>query len=198
MKMKGSLAFGPTIKAAITVWKPSFLSFDVRAKAGLELSGECSIDMAETMDNGIDDTYDDVWSNIKLTTGLKIGLDLVGTAKKKEFKFLGASTTLFKQEKYLFPKFTTPALPQYQNGAWEASVTYFRCKQVQIGYTIPQGRLRIGTLRLSVSAQNLFTITKYSGFDPETAATGSVTSSGVDGIAYPNTRIFLFGVNLNF
>ena len=123
MKMKGSLAFGPTIKAAITVWKPSFLSFDVRAKAGLELSGECSIDMAETMDNGIDDTYDDVWSNIKLTTGLKIGLDLVGTAKKKEFKFLGASTTLFKQEKYLFPKFTTPALPQYQNGAWEASVT---------------------------------------------------------------------------
>lgn len=76
--------------------------------------------------------------------------------------------------------------------------SYFRCKQVQIGYTIPQGRLRIGTLRLSVSAQNLFTITKYSGFDPETAATGSVTSSGVDGIAYPNTRIFLFGVNLNF
>ncbi|MBQ5540518.1 MAG: TonB-dependent receptor, partial [Bacteroidales bacterium] len=37
--------------------------------------------------------------------------------------------------------------------------SYFRCKQVQIGYTIPQGRLRIGTLRLSVSAQNLFTIT---------------------------------------
>lgn len=76
--------------------------------------------------------------------------------------------------------------------------SYFRCKQVQIGYTIPQGRLRIGTLRLSVSAQNLFTITKYSGFDPETAATGKVTESGVDKIAYPNTRIFLFGVNLNF
>lgn len=76
--------------------------------------------------------------------------------------------------------------------------SYLRCKQLQIGYTIPEGRLRFGTLRLSVSAQNLFTITKYSGFDPETAATGKVTESGVDGVAYPNTKIFLFGVNLNF
>ena len=88
--------------------------------------------------------------------------------------------------------FTTVSDWYVENGS------YFRCKQVQIGYTIPQGRLRIGTLRLSVSAQNLFTITKYSGFDPETAATGKVTESGVDKIAYPNTRIFLFGVNLNF
>ena len=149
MKMNGSLAFGPTIKAAITVWKPSFLSFDVRAKAGLELSGECSIDMAETMDKGIDDTYDDVWSNIKLTTGLKIGLDLVGTAKKKEFKFLGASTTLFKQEKYLFPKFTTPALPQYQNGSWEASVTPTSM------YTVPsQALLLPGKVGLGVYKQD--------------------------------------------
>ncbi len=76
--------------------------------------------------------------------------------------------------------------------------SYLRCKQLQIGYTFPKSRLRIGDLRLSLSAQNLFTITKYSGFDPETAATGSVTESGVDGIAYPNTKIFLFGVNLNF
>lgn len=76
--------------------------------------------------------------------------------------------------------------------------SYLRCKQLQIGYTIPDKKLKFGSLRLSVSAQNLFTITKYSGFDPETAATGRVTESGVDQIAYPNTRIFLFGVNLNF
>ena len=76
--------------------------------------------------------------------------------------------------------------------------SYLRCKQVQLGYTFPKEKIHVGTLRVSLSAQNLFTITKYSGFDPETAATGSVTESGVDGVAYPNTRIFLFGVNLNF
>ena len=76
--------------------------------------------------------------------------------------------------------------------------SYLRCKQLQVGYTFEKSKIRIGTLRLSLSAQNLFTITKYSGFDPETAATGSVTESGIDGVAYPNTKIFLFGVNLNF
>ena len=156
MKMKGSLAFGPTIKAAITVWKPSFLSFDVRAKAGLELSGECSIDMVEAGENGIDDAYDDVWSNIKLTTGLKVGLDLVGTAKKKEFKFLGTSTTLFKQEKYLFPKFTAPALPQYQNGGWEASVTPTSM------FTVPSQELLLpGKVGLGVYTQDGTPIRNY-------------------------------------
>ncbi len=76
--------------------------------------------------------------------------------------------------------------------------SYLRCKQIQLGYTISKEALRIGTLRLSLSAQNPFIITKYSGFDPETATTGSVTETGIDGVAYPNTRIFLFGVNLNF
>lgn len=78
--------------------------------------------------------------------------------------------------------------------------SYLRCKQIQLGYTFQfdYEKTKINNLRLSVSAQNPFTITKYSGFDPETAATGSVTESGIDNVAYPNTKIFLFGVNLNF
>ena len=54
-------------------------------------------------------------------------------------------------------------------------------------------------LRLSVSAQNLFTITSYSGMDPERPMLdGDVLNTGIDGIAYPNPRTFLFGVNFNF
>ncbi|MBQ5404036.1 MAG: TonB-dependent receptor [Bacteroidales bacterium] len=76
--------------------------------------------------------------------------------------------------------------------------SYLRCKQMQIGYTIPEDILKFGSLRISLSAQNLFTITKYSGLDPETVMTRSVTEKGVDYFSYPNTKIFLFGVNLNF
>lgn len=76
--------------------------------------------------------------------------------------------------------------------------SYFRCKLLQIGYTIPESVLRLCSVRLSVSAQNLFTITKYSGMDPETAAMGGVTQAGIDWSGYPNPRTILFGVNVNF
>lgn len=77
--------------------------------------------------------------------------------------------------------------------------SYFRCKLLQLGYTIPKKLLGGTTLRLSFSAQNPFTVTKYSGMDPERPAmNGSVLETGVDWIAYPNPRTFLFGLNFNF
>lgn len=76
--------------------------------------------------------------------------------------------------------------------------SYLRCKQLQIGYTLPRDLTKVCTLRLSFSAQNPFTITKYSGMDPEAAATGAVTESGVDEAGYPNPRTYLFGININF
>ena len=54
-------------------------------------------------------------------------------------------------------------------------------------------------IRLSFSAQNPFTITGYSGMDPERPALdGSVIETGIDGIAYPNPRTFLFGIDFKF
>lgn len=77
--------------------------------------------------------------------------------------------------------------------------SYFRCKLMQIGYTLPKHWLGGTNLRVSFSVQNLFTITHYKGFDPETPArSGNVLSTGVDKIGYPNPRTFLFGVNYNF
>ncbi len=78
--------------------------------------------------------------------------------------------------------------------------SYFRCKLLQIGYTLPRkwfdNKL---TARLSFSVQNLFTITNYSGEDPEAASIGSsVTETGIDSTGYPNPRTFLFGLNLTF
>lgn len=77
--------------------------------------------------------------------------------------------------------------------------SYLRCKQLQIGYTLPKAWVGGSQLRLSFSAQNPFTITGYSGMDPERPQLdGSVIETGIDGIGYPNPRIFLFGLDLKF
>lgn len=78
--------------------------------------------------------------------------------------------------------------------------SYFRCKLLQIGYTLPKQWFNNKlSLRLSFSAQNLFTITNYSGADPEAASMGkSVTEAGIDYTGYPNPRTFLFGLNMSF
>lgn len=78
--------------------------------------------------------------------------------------------------------------------------SYFRCKLLQIGYTLPKQWFNNKlNLRLSFSAQNLFTITNYSGADPEAASMGkSVTEAGIDYTGYPNPRTFLIGLNMSF
>lgn len=79
--------------------------------------------------------------------------------------------------------------------------SYMRCKLLQVGYTLPKKWLNGTELRLSLSAQNPFTITSYSGMDPERpqiGKDGSVIETGIDGIAYPNPRTFLFGIDLRF
>ena len=70
---------------------------------------------------------------------------------------------------------------------------------MQLGYTLPKKLVGGMDLRLSLSAQNPFTITGYSGMDPERPLLdGSVIETGIDGIAYPNTRTFLFGIDFKF
>lgn len=77
--------------------------------------------------------------------------------------------------------------------------SYFRCKLIQIGYTLPKKLISGADLRISFSAQNPFTITSYSGMDPERPQMGSsVIETGIDWIAYPNPRTFLFGIDLKF
>ncbi|MBF9239091.1 TonB-dependent receptor [Hymenobacter sp. BT683] len=73
--------------------------------------------------------------------------------------------------------------------------SYLRLKTLTLGYSLPKGLTdRVGgkQLRLYVSGQNLVTLTKYTGFDPE------VGSRGVDLGVYPQPRVFLAGLNLGF
>lgn len=77
--------------------------------------------------------------------------------------------------------------------------SYFRCKLLTVGYTLPKSIMRDYTLRFSVSMQNLFTITSYSGMDPERPLhDGGAISTGIDNVKYPSPRSFLFGVDFKF
>lgn len=76
--------------------------------------------------------------------------------------------------------------------------SYFRCKLLQIGYTLPKQWVGGANLRVSFSAQNPFIITGYSGMDPERPMLGGVIETGIDNIDYPNPRTFLFGIDFKF
>jgi TonB-linked SusC/RagA family outer membrane protein len=73
--------------------------------------------------------------------------------------------------------------------------SYIRLKNIQIGYTIKPEltkKIHIQKFRIYICAQNLFTITNYSGLDPE------VGGWGIDCGIYPQPRVYMAGVNLEF
>ena len=74
--------------------------------------------------------------------------------------------------------------------------SFIRLQNISLGYKLPVSKF-IRTARIYVSAQNLFTITDYSGFDPEVNNQGQNNlNRGDDYDAYPRSRLFTVGVNL--
>ncbi len=81
--------------------------------------------------------------------------------------------------------------------------SFLRAKTLSLGYTFPTGLLNrtgLDRLRLYVQAANLFTITNYTGLDPELPGSNTAsTNFGIDGGVYPaNQKTFTVGVNLGF
>ncbi|NMM48537.1 SusC/RagA family TonB-linked outer membrane protein [Marinigracilibium pacificum] len=78
--------------------------------------------------------------------------------------------------------------------------SYLRLKNIQIGYSLPSRVIEnIGfeRVRLYVSANNLFTLTDYMGYDPDVTSSNPL-AAGIDYGFYPQARTYMFGVNLNF
>ena len=78
--------------------------------------------------------------------------------------------------------------------------SFFRIQNIQLGFTINRkftDKIGISKLRLYSSVNNVYTFTKYRGFDP-TASNGAAIGNGIDYGFYPVSRVFIFGVNLNF
>ncbi len=99
--------------------------------------------------------------------------------------------------------FSTNGIP---NSYYMENASYLRMKNLSIGYNLPKEFLKrfgIDRLRIYVQATNLFTITKYTGLDPEIInvdGNGNPVDgvSGIDAGAYPTVKQFTAGLNLNF
>jgi TonB-linked SusC/RagA family outer membrane protein len=87
--------------------------------------------------------------------------------------------------------------------------SYLRLKNLQIGYNLPKKaleKIRMRGLRIYVTGENLLTITKFTGLDPEMHTSDNLNSetyggdvaAGIDWGTYPSARSFIAGVNVNF
>ncbi len=96
-----------------------------------------------------------------------------------------------------------PSTRYIENGS------YLRVKSLTLGYSLPKtliDRLKITRLQIYVTSENLLTLTKYSGFDPEVSAfnassqdnTSKNTAPGVDYGTYPQSRDLIIGLNVTF
>jgi hypothetical protein len=88
---------------------------------------------------------------------------------------------------------------------------YLRLRNLQLGYTIPQAIMQkfgIDRIRVYAQAQNLFTITKYTGLDPEITTNNTGRNDytrrfadrnlGVDVGNFPTSQAYIFGLNVGF
>lgn len=77
--------------------------------------------------------------------------------------------------------------------------SFFRLKNMSISYDFPNVKKVVKNLKLFVSGTNIFTITKYTGFDPDVSNFGtSLLQQGIDYGAYPSKRTYTFGLTASF
>ncbi|MBS0028228.1 SusC/RagA family TonB-linked outer membrane protein [Chitinophaga sp. 22321] len=99
---------------------------------------------------------------------------------------------------------STWANPGSKNKSWVESTQfiqdggYVRLKNVSVAYTIGKDILKAATAKIYVSAQNIVTITRYKGFDPEASTVGGDVDAGIDLGAYPSPKTVTVGLQLKF
>jgi len=154
--------------------------------------------------------------NINLKAAYKnfdLGLNFNGVAGNMIYN--NTASTLFSRGRLGISQNTTDAATQFPNESLNNTNAistrylekgdFLRLNNATLGYNLNPRLLGIGehirNIRFSVTAQNLFIITKYSGFDPEIntgLSQGGIQSFGIDYATYPKARSFVFGVNVAF
>lgn len=80
--------------------------------------------------------------------------------------------------------------------------SYLRVQNITLGYRLPKtliSKVKMNNLRVYVTVQNLYTFTKYTGYDPEVGSyNNSIRLMNVDAGHYPNPRTILGGVSVEF
>ncbi len=145
--------------------------------------------------------------------GLDLGVDLQGVYGNEIFRAWNQGT--FADFNYLAerlgrwngpgtsnwePILSTSRAINYQNSSyWIEDGSFFRIRNLQLGYTFGQNflsRARIKSFRVYINAQNLATFANNTGYTPEIG--GTATAFGIDNGTYPVPAVYTFGLNLNF
>ncbi|MCD7935498.1 MAG: SusC/RagA family protein, partial [Tannerellaceae bacterium] len=124
------------------------------------------------------------WTNINANGEITYDLD--------ELAALNANTTMW-----------SPYTGQFIFHSWAVeNASFLRLSTLTLGYTLPKtwtNKVRIQHVRLYATGYNLFCWTKYTGFDPEVSTRRNTTlTPNVDYSAYPKSRQFVIGLNVNF
>jgi hypothetical protein len=102
----------------------------------------------------------------------------------------------------LYPRANRNADYLHMSDRYLEDGSYLRVKTITLSYDLPENTLKtlkIKQLKFYLTAQNLFTLTKYSGFDPEVGTFGmDNTRMGYDFGTYPSVRTYIIGVSLSF
>lgn len=131
-----------------------------------------------------------------VTRWIDYGMFNGGLSKKALYESWG-SPYLKNNADATLPMLDQNDISQYPSTAFLEDGSYLRLKNLRLGYTVPRSvlqRAQIKSLKVYAQVSNLFTLTKYSGLDPEINLGG--TSMGLDQGAWPTPRQVMFGVNL--
>lgn len=138
----------------------------------------------------------------KIYNGLRQDLESMSL----EFNYLASTLNAWTPEHHTgIPRavIDDPNFNDRTSSRFLESGSYLRMKTLQLGYTFSGAwldRIKLNSLRVYASGDNLFTITNYSGYNPDIGRTGSILDRGVDygHVAYPLSKVFSVGVQLSF
>ncbi|WP_237390572.1 SusC/RagA family TonB-linked outer membrane protein [Fulvivirga sediminis] len=145
--------------------------------------------------------------------GFDLSVNFNGVSGNKLYN--NTANALFTKARLSRSLNTTDAANSYSNESINNSTTistryledasFLRLNNLTLAYTFNTEDLKINgwvkSLRLSVTGQNLFVITDYSGYDPEVdvkSNSGGYQSYGIDYLGYPKSRSIVFGLNISF
>lgn len=152
------------------------------------------------------------YANLKYKA-FDLSLNFNGVAGNKIFNH--TTMTLFNRAQLAQSNNTTDFAIQYPNEALtNANIvstryledgSFMRLNNATLGYNLNANSIGLGdtfqNINISLTGQNLFVISNYSGFDPEVntgATSGGIQTFGIDRFTYPRARTFLIGLNLTF
>jgi TonB-linked SusC/RagA family outer membrane protein len=140
------------------------------------------------------------------------GNDLVNISSVDNSLNYGYGSNMFKDVYYnhwtpenpnaKYPKITRTQKMNFSDRLIEDG-SFLRLRNIQLSYSLPLKKWNqniFQNVRLYVSAQNILTFTKYSGWDPEVNSSGGSSSiaQGIDHFSYPTAKSYTFGINVSF